>query len=64
MDSKEKIGDMISIVEKNHEYVNNELTDLSAKVNSFLDDTTKMVSGELLFNMYIGLMLQTEKQDG
>ena len=52
---------MISKIEKNSESVNNELTELSTKVTSYLDDTTKTVSGELLFAMYVSRMLLNEK---
>lgn len=61
MDSNKKIRNMISRIETNLDSVSNELTGLSAKVNCIFDDTTKMISGELLFSMYVGLMLQGEE---
>ena len=61
MDSTEKIRDMIKLLKMNEEYFNYELTSLAAKVNNFLDDRTRMLSGQLISVMYDSLTEQNER---
>ena len=61
MDSTEKIRDMIKLLKMNEEYFQYELTSLAAKVNNFLDDSTRVLSGQLISVMYESLTQQSER---
>ena len=60
MDSTEKIRDMIKLLKMNDEHFNYELNSLAAKVNNFLDDRTRLLSGQLLSVMYDSLTQNSE----
>lgn len=61
MDSTEKIRDMMKLLKINEEYFQYELTSLAAKVNNFLDDRTRFLSGQLITVMYDSLTRQSEQ---
>jgi len=61
MNSTEKIKDMIKLLNMNEEYFQYELTSLAAKVNNFLDDRTRFLSGQLISVMYDTLTRQNEQ---
>jgi hypothetical protein len=61
MNSTEKIKDMIKLLNMNEEYFQYELTILAAKVNNFLDDRTRFLSGQLISVMYDTLTRQNEQ---
>jgi hypothetical protein len=61
MDSTEKIRDMMKLLKMNEEYFQYELTSLAAKVNNFLDDRTRILSGQLITVMYDSLTQQNER---
>jgi hypothetical protein len=52
MDSTEKIRDLMMLLTMNEEHLCYELTSLDAKVNNFLDDRERSLSGQLLSVMY------------
>ena len=56
MDNTEKIKDMLKLLTMNDDHFQHELTSLAAKVNNFLDDRTRTLSGQLLSVMYDSLM--------
>ena len=56
MENNEKIMDLIKLLNMNQDHLCYELTSLSAKINNFLDDRTRMLSGQLLSVMYDSLM--------
>jgi len=55
MESTEKIRDMLKLLTMNDDHFHYELTSLAAKVNNFLDDRNRMLSGQLLTVMYDSL---------
>lgn len=55
MDSTEKIRDMMKLLKLNEDQFNYELSSLAVKVNNFLDDRTRMLSGQLISVMYDSL---------
>ena len=61
MDSTEKIRDMMQLLKMNEEHFNYELTSLAAKVNNFLDDRTRVLSGQLISVMYDSLTQQNDQ---
>ena len=61
MDSTGKIRDMINLLKMNEDYFNYELSSLAAKVNNFLDDRTRFLSGQLISVMYDSLTQQNEQ---
>jgi hypothetical protein len=61
MDSTEKIRDMIKLLKMNDDHFHYELTSLAAKVNNFLDDRNRMLSGQLLSVMYDSLTQHNER---
>ena len=56
METTEKIRDLIKLLSMNQDHLCYELTSLTSKVNNFLDDRTRMLSGQLLSVMYESLM--------
>ena len=52
MDSTEKIRDLMMLLTMNEDQLCYELTSLDAKVNNFLDDRERLLSGQLLSVMY------------
>jgi hypothetical protein len=61
MESTEKIRDMMKLLKMNEEHFQYELTSLAAKVNNFLDDRTRMLSGQLISVMYDSLTQQNDR---
>jgi hypothetical protein len=61
MDNTEKIRDMIKLLKMNDDHFHYELTSLAAKVNNFLDDRTRMLSGQLISVMYDSLTQHNER---
>jgi hypothetical protein len=61
MNSTDKIRDMINLLNMNEEHFQYELTSLAAKVNNFLDDRTRFLSGQLISVMYDTLTQQSEQ---
>ena len=61
MDSTEKVRDMIKLLKMNEEHFDYELTSLAAKVNNFLDDRTRFLSGQLISVMYDSLTQQNDQ---
>jgi hypothetical protein len=61
MDSTEKIRDMMKLLNMNEEHFCYELTSLAAKVNNFLDDRTRFLSGQLISVMYDSLTQQNDQ---
>jgi hypothetical protein len=60
MDSTEKIRDMMKLLKLNEDQFNYELSSLAVKVNNFLDDRTRMLSGQLISVMYDSLTQQND----
>jgi len=60
MNSTDKIRDMIKLLNMNEEHFQYELTSLAAKVNNFLDDRTRFLSGQLISVMYDSLTQQND----
>ena len=60
MDSTEKIRDMMKLLKMNEDLFDYELTSLAAKVNNFLDDRTRFLSGQLISVMYDSLTRPNE----
>ncbi|UCC17795.1 MAG: hypothetical protein JSU58_04390 [Dehalococcoidales bacterium] len=60
MDSTEKIRDMIKLLTMNDDHFHYELASLAAKVNNFLNDRTRVLSGQLLSVMYDSLTQKSE----
>lgn len=60
MDGTEKIRDMLKLLKMNDEHFHYELNSLAAKVNNFLDDSTRTLSGRLISVMYDSLTQQSE----
>ena len=60
MNSTDKIRDMIKLLKMNDDHFHYELTSLAVKVNNFLDDRNRMLSGRLLSVMYDSLTQQNE----
>ncbi|UCD08932.1 MAG: hypothetical protein JSU79_11350 [Dehalococcoidales bacterium] len=56
MESTEKIRDLIKLLDMNQDHLCYEWTSLIAKINNYLDDSTRMLSGQLLSVMYDSLM--------
>ncbi|MBN2075975.1 MAG: hypothetical protein JW762_10535 [Dehalococcoidales bacterium] len=61
MDSTEKIRDMLKLLKMNDDHFHYELASLAAKVNNFLDDRNRMLSGQLISVMYDSLTQPYEK---
>jgi len=61
MDSTEKIRDMINLLKMNEDHFHYELSSLAVKVNNFLDDRTRFLSGQLISVMYDSLTQQNEQ---
>ncbi len=61
MDNTEKIRDMLKLLKMNDDHFHNELTSLAVKVNNFLDDRTRTLSGQLISVMYDSLTEQNER---
>ena len=61
MDGTEKIRDMMKLLKMNEEHFDYELTSLAAKVNNFLDDSTRVLSGQLISVMYDSLTQQNDQ---
>lgn len=60
MESTEKIKYMLKLLTMNDDHFHNELTSLAAKVNNFLDDRNRMLSGQLISVMYDSLTRPNE----
>jgi hypothetical protein len=60
MNSNEKIRDMIKLLNMNEEHFQYELISLAAKVNNFLDDRTRFLSGQLISVIYDSLTQQND----
>ena len=56
LENNEKIRDLIKLLNMNQDHLCYELISLAAKINNFLDDRTRMLSGLLLSVMYDSLM--------
>ena len=56
LENNEKIRDLMKLLNMNQDHLCYELTSLAAKINNFLDDRTRMLSGQLLSVMYDSLM--------
>jgi hypothetical protein len=61
MDSTEKVRDMMKLLKMNEEHFQYELTSLAAKVNNFLDDRNRFLSGQLISVMYDSLTRQNDR---
>ena len=61
MESTEKIRDMMKLLKMNEEHFQYELNSLAAKVNNFLDDITRRLSGQLISVMYDSLTQQNDQ---
>ncbi|MFC1947997.1 hypothetical protein ACFLXY_08780 [Chloroflexota bacterium] len=61
MDGTEKIRDMINLLKMNEDHFQYELSSLAAKVNNFLDDRTRFLSGQMISVMYDSLTQQNEQ---
>ena len=61
MESTEKIRDMLKLLTMNDDHFHYELTSLAAKVNNFLDDSNRMLSGQLISVVYDSLTQQSER---
>lgn len=62
MDSTEKIKDLMMLFTMNEEQLCYELTSLDAKVNNFLDDRERSLSGQMLSVMYTILTEQNNNE--
>ena len=60
MNSTDKIRDMIKLLNMNEEHFQYELNSLAAKVNNFLDDRNRFLSGQLISVMYDSLTQQND----
>lgn len=56
MKNNEKIRDLLKLLNMNQDHLCYELTSLAAKINNFLDDSNRTLSGQLLSVMYDSLM--------
>ena len=61
MDSTAKIRDMMKLLKMNEDQFNYELSSLAVKVNNFLDDRTRSLSGQLISVMYDSLTQQNDR---
>ena len=55
MDKKEKILGMLQLLDMNDDLFCYEMTSLATKINNFLDDRSRLVSGQWLDVMYVSL---------
>jgi hypothetical protein len=62
LENNEKIRDLIKLLNMNQDHLCYELTSLAAKINNFLDDRTRMLSGQLLSVMYDSLMEENSNE--
>jgi translation elongation factor EF-4 len=60
MDKIEKIKGMLTLLELNDDQYCYEMTSLAAKINNFLDDRSRLLSGQWISVMYVSL---TEEND-
>jgi hypothetical protein len=60
MDRTEKIMGMLTLLELNNDQFSYEMTSLAVKINNFLDDRSRLLSGQWLSVMYKSL---TEEND-
>lgn len=61
MDKTEKIKGMLKLLELNDDQYCYEMTSLATKINNFLDDRSRLLSGQWLSVIYTSL---TEEDDG
>jgi len=52
---------MINLLKMNEDHFHYELSSLAVKVNNFLDDRTRFLSGQLISVMYDSLTQQNEQ---
>jgi len=55
MDKKEKIIGMLRLLDMNDDLLRYEFTSLGMKINNFLDDRSRLLSGQWLDVMYVSL---------
>ena len=55
MDKKEKILGMLQLLDLNDDLFRYEMTSLAKKINNFLDDRSRLLSGKWLDVMYVSL---------
>ena len=55
MDKIEKIKGMLTLLELNDDQYCYEMTSLAAKINNFLDDRSRLLSGQWISVMYLSL---------
>ena len=60
MQKSEKIKGMLTLLELNDDQFCYEMTSLAAKINNFLDDRSRLLSGQWISVMYLSL---TEEND-
>ena len=63
MNATEKIRDMMKLLNMNEEHFHYELSSLAVKINNFLDDRTRFLSGQLMSVMYDCLTQPDEYYD-
>jgi len=62
MNSREKIKGMLTLLELNDDQLCYEMTSLAVKINNFLDDRSRLLSGQWLSVMYESLIEENESE--
>jgi len=63
MDKIEKIKGMLTLLELNDDQYCYEMTSLAAKINNFLDDRSRLLSGQWISVMYLSLTEGNDNED-
>ena len=63
MNRSEKIMGMLTLLELNDDQFCYEMTSLAAKINNFLDDRSRLFSGQWLSVLYTSLTEETEENE-
>ena len=63
MSKTEKIKGMLQLLEMNDDLLCYELTSLATKINNFLEDRSRLLSGQWLSVMYVSLSGEDDDED-
>ena len=64
MDRSEKIKGMLTLLELNDDQFSYEMTSLAVKINNFLDDRSRLLSGQWLSVIYKSLTEENDSESG
>ena len=64
MDRSEKIKGMLTLLELNDDQFGYEMTSLAVKINNFLDDRSRLLSGQWLSVIYKSLTEENDSESG